>query len=87
MVDLRELFTLIDRLPREELEQVNRYIQQRRMTTVWTVPAEEIRAIENLMRPTHELTSKMSEEEINAILDKALDEVRRERKVQSQAVR
>jgi hypothetical protein len=83
MTDLRELYALIDQLPRDELEQLNRYIQQRRLTTVWAVPPEEIRAIEALMRPTHELTAQMSEEEINSVLDEALDEVRRERKPQN----
>jgi len=52
------------------------------MTTVWAVPPEEVRAIEELMRPTHELTANMSEEEINAVLDEALAEVRREHKAQ-----
>jgi hypothetical protein len=65
------------------LEQLNQYIQQRRQTTVWVVPTEEIKAIEQLMRPTHELTAAMDEDEINAVLDEALSEVRRERKAQS----
>jgi hypothetical protein len=82
MADLERLYKVIDQLPREDLEQLNRYIQQRRLTTVWTVPAEQIKAIEELMRPTHELTAHMNEDEINAILDEALDEVRRERKAQ-----
>lgn len=47
---------------------------------VWEVPAEAIREIEELMRPTHELTATMSEEEINEVLDEALNEVRLERK-------
>ncbi len=83
MTDLQQLYGIINELSREELESVNRYIQQRRLTTVWAVPAEEIRAIEVLMRPTHELTAQMSEDEINSVLDEALDEVRRERKAQS----
>jgi hypothetical protein len=83
MVDIQRLYELIDELPRQELEQLDRYIQQRRMTTVWSVPAEEIKAIEELMRSTHDLTAKMDEQEINAVLDEALDEVRRERKAQS----
>ncbi len=82
MADLERLYKVIDQLPREDLEQLNRYIQQRRLTTVWTVPAEEIKAIKELMRPTHELTAQMDDDEINAILDEALDEVRRERNAQ-----
>lgn len=83
MIDIQRLYDLVDQLPRQELEQLNRYIQQRRLTTVWEVPPGELKALEQLMRPTHELTSAMDEEEINAILDEALAEVRRERKTQS----
>jgi hypothetical protein len=82
MADLERLYKVIDQLPREDLEQLNPYIQQRRLTTVWTVPAEEIKAIEELMRPTHELTAQMDDDEINAILDEALDEVRHEQNAQ-----
>ncbi len=83
MVDMQRLYELIDELPRRELEQLDQYIRQRRLTTVWSVPAEEIKAIEELMRPTHELTAQMDEQEINAVLDEALAEVRRERKTQN----
>jgi hypothetical protein len=83
MADLEALYRVIDHLSREALEELNRYVQRRRMTTVWSVPPEEIRAIEQLMRPVHDATARMSEEEINAVLDDALTEVRRERKTQS----
>jgi len=83
MANMQRLYELIDQLPREELERLSQYIQHRRQTTVWTVPAEEIKAIEKLMRPTHELTAAMDEDEINAVLDEALAEVRRERKAAS----
>ena len=82
MVEMQRLYRLIDQLRREELEELNHYIQQRRLATVWAVPTEEIKAIEQLMRPTHEVTSTMTEEEINSVLDDALAEVRRERKTQ-----
>ncbi len=85
MVDMQRLYELIDELPRQELEQLDRYIQQRRLTTVWSVPGEEIQAIEELMRPTHELSAAMDEQEINAVLDEALAEARRERKTQNSA--
>lgn len=80
MIDLQTLYSIVDRLPREELEQLNQHIQQRRLSTVWAVPPEEIKAIEELMSPTHELTARMSEDEINAAIDEALNEVRHERK-------
>lgn len=83
MTDLQRLYKVIDQLPREELDRLDRYIQQRRTMTVWEVPPEQIQAIETLMRPTQELTVQMSDDEINAILDEALAEVRRERQTQS----
>lgn len=83
MTDLDKLFAVIDQLPRSELEQLDRYIQQRRSMTVWEVPSEAIKEIEEIMRPTHELTAQMTDEEINEVLDEALAEVRRERKTQS----
>lgn len=77
MTVLEKLYHLVDQLPREDLEELNRYIQQRRMTTVWAVAPEDIKALEDIMRPTHELAAQMSDEEINAVLDEALSEVRR----------
>ncbi len=85
MIDIERLYELVDQLPHQELEQLNRYIQQRRLTTVWEVPAAELKAIERLMRPTHELTATMDEDEINSILDEAIAEVRRERKTKGSA--
>lgn len=74
---LEKLYRLVDQLPREDLEELNRYIQQRRTMAVWAVAPEDIKAIEDIMRPTHELTAQMSEGEINSVLDEALSEVRR----------
>jgi hypothetical protein len=83
MIDMQRLYELVDQLPRRELEQLNRYIHHRRLTTVWEVAPEEIKAIEVLMRPTHELTTAMDEDDINNILDEAIAEVRRERKTKN----
>lgn len=83
MTALEKLYQLVDNLPREELEQLNRYIQHRRQTRVWEVAPESMQAIEVLMRPTHELTATMSDEEIDAEINEALDEVRSERQTTS----
>jgi hypothetical protein len=42
------------------------------MTTVWAVPPEQIKAIETLLRPVHEKSAQMSEDEINAAIDEAM---------------
>lgn len=83
MIDMQHLYKIIDALPAEALDNLSDYIQQRRRLAVWVVPPEEIQAIEKLMRPTHELTAKMTDEEINAVIDEELAEVRRERKAKN----
>jgi hypothetical protein len=50
---------------------------------VWEVPQENIAAIEEIMRPVHEEAAQMSEEEVNAAIDEAIAEVRRERQNKS----
>lgn len=75
-MELTQIYKVIDALPREALEQLHRYIQQRHLTTIWEVPSESSRAIEILMSPTHELTAHMSEDEINTIIDEAIAEAR-----------
>ncbi len=56
-------------------------MELRRLSTVWEVPAQEIRAIEHLMQPIHTLTAEISDEEINSVIDEAVHEVRHERKI------
>ncbi len=80
MTDLQTLLTEIDELPPEELETVYRHIVQRRHASYWLVPGENLKAIQEMMRPVYEQTAQMTDEEINAAIDEALDEVRRERK-------
>ena len=79
MTDLQQLFQVIDHLQPDELEQVSRYVEQRRRTTWWVVPPEHVRRIDEIMRPVQEEAAQMTEDEINAVIDEALAEVRRER--------
>lgn len=79
MTDLQDVFRVIDRLSHDELNQVRNYIEQRRRTTWWVVPPENLQRIAEIMRPLQDDAAQMSEDEINAIFDEALDEVRRER--------
>jgi hypothetical protein len=79
MTDLQALFRVVDELQPEELDQLNSYIQQRRRVTWWVVPAENLQKIAEVMQPVQQDAEHMTEDEINAIIDEALDEVRRER--------
>lgn len=83
MADIQQLYSLIDQLPREDLDRLSRYIQQRRLTTVWSVDPAAIQELETLLKPVHAQASIMTDEEIEQTLDEALAEVRRERKTQS----
>ena len=46
----------------------------------WIVPPENLEKLAEIMRPVQEEAAQMSEEEINALIDEAIAEVRRERK-------
>ena len=83
MVDMQRLYQLIDELAPQELEQLSLYLQQRRVRSVPAVPAEVRNAIEQLMHPPHDLRDVMDQDEINAVLDEAIAEIRRVRREQS----
>lgn len=78
MTDLQTLLAEIDELPPEELEQVYQHVVRRRQPTYWLVPGENLKAIQEIMRPVHEQTASMTDEEIDAVIDEALSEVRLE---------
>lgn len=80
MADLETLFRAVDELDHEELKQLEDYIEQRRKYAWWVVSPENLKKIDEIMRPVQEEAAHMSEEEINAVIDEALAEVRRERK-------
>ena len=85
MDGLQLLFQEIDKLPPEDFERLYRYVLQRRraLTTWGIVPPENLRKIQEVMRPVQEQAAKFSEDEINADIDRAIAEVRRERKAKS----
>jgi RecG-like helicase len=78
MANLRQLLTEIDTLNDEELEMVYRHIVQRRHASYWLVPGDQLKPIQQIMRPVYEATQHLDDEEIDAAIDQALDEVRRE---------
>jgi hypothetical protein len=80
MTDLEMLFKAVDELTPEELNQLHDYVEQKRRTTWWVVPPENLAEIAEIMRPVQEDAANMTEEEINEVIDEAIAEVRRERK-------
>jgi hypothetical protein len=83
MSDLTEFLHTIDTLSDEDIEVVYRHILTRRQPRYWLVDGEQIRKIQDVMQPVYQQTDQMEEAEINAILDEALTEVRRERRSQT----
>jgi hypothetical protein len=82
MADLQTLFQVIDGLPPEDLERLYHYIRQRHQTTWGIVPVENLSKIDKAMRPVQDEASQMPEDEVNTAIDRAIGEVRRERKAE-----
>ena len=80
MADMQTLFKVVDELSPDERQQLKDYIEEREKTTWWVVPPENIAKIAEIMRPVQEDAAKMTDEEINAVIDEALTAVRREEK-------
>ena len=50
------------------------------MPTWWIVPPENLRKIDELLRPVQEEAAQMSEEEVNRVIDEAIAEFNEELK-------
>ena len=81
MTDMQTLFRAVDELSPDECQQLKEYLEARDKTTWLIVPPENIAKIAEIMRPVHKNATKMTEEEINAVIDEAIVEVRREDKL------
>ena len=77
---LEQILHVIDELPPDELEAVFQYVAKRRQAHYWLVAGEQINRIREIMQPVHEQTDSMAEEDINAIIDEAIAEVRHGRR-------
>jgi len=80
MADMEMLFRAVDELTTDEVNQLSDYIEKRRRVTWWVVPPENLEKVAEIMRPVQEDAAQMSENEINALIEEAIAEVRRERK-------
>jgi hypothetical protein len=76
MSDLSHILSEIDALPPDELEAVYQHVSRKRPAKYWLVPGEHFRRIHEIMAPVHAEAASMTEEEINAAIDEAIEEVR-----------
>jgi hypothetical protein len=79
MVDMDMVFKAVTQMTAEEVEKLKEFIEQREKVTWWVVPPENLAKLAEITRPLQEDAAKMTEEEINAVIDEAIAEVRRER--------
>lgn len=77
MSNLTDILNALDQLPADELETVYRHLVQRRHAGYWLVAGETIASLREVLQPLYAETDTMSEAEINAAIDAAIDEVRR----------
>lgn len=81
MIKMVQLYRILDDLKElspTELDVVYRYIMQHRQpNSFWLIPGEDLKAIQAIMQPVYEQSAHLSDEEIDAIIDESLDEVRR----------
>jgi len=80
MVDMEMVFKAIDQMTREEIHQLTAYIEQQKKIRWWIIPPENLEKIAEIMRPVQEDAADMTDEEITAIIDEAIAEIRSERK-------
>jgi hypothetical protein len=83
VADLRQLLEAIDTLSQEELDLLDTRIQQRLRHEGWIVLPEALAEIDGMMKPVQEQAAEMDEAEVNAAIDQAVAEARRERQAQS----
>ncbi len=72
---------MADELSPEDSDALNQHIVQRRHAAYWLVPGENLKKIQEIMKPGYDQSESMSEAEIYAAIDEAIAEVRRERRV------
>jgi hypothetical protein len=86
MADIEKLLEAVDHLSREELNILAKRIQEKQSERERNDPGlkvlspDDLARIDEIMRPVQEEAAQMSEEEVFAAIDEAIDEVRRVRK-------
>ncbi|MBL8166444.1 MAG: hypothetical protein JNJ61_30960 [Anaerolineae bacterium] len=85
MTNMETLFRTIDELSPKELNDLFTYVQQRlKKVAWWGISPQKLARIDALMGPIQEEAAQMTDDDINAVIDEAIAEARREHK-QSQS--
>jgi len=82
MVDKQMLFSIVDELPPDDLEQLYQHIKQRRQVVLLRTATGTYQAVPGVPNPEPAETIR---EEVNAIIDDAISLVRRKRETQELA--
>lgn len=75
---LSQILDAVEELSGDELELVHKRISERLRTLYRHIPGENLKALGDIFEPLYTATDDMSEEDVFAVFDEALDEVRRE---------
>lgn len=78
MATLETLFQEVDKLDRDKLKRLYDYIEHKRRTQWWAVSSDNLGKIDKALSAVHQEAENMDDEEINALIDESIDEVRRE---------
>lgn len=76
---IKQLIEEIDKLPPDDLEAVYRHVAMRRQKAYWLVGGETFQPLKTILASVHEQAADLSDDEIDAAIDEALANVRRER--------
>ena len=82
MVDKQMLFSMVDQLPPDDLEQLYQHLKQRRQVVALRTASGTYHAVP---ASTHQEPAETIREEVNAIVDDAISLVRRKRETQELA--
>ena len=77
-MSLQELLIEVDSLSSEELEALYRHIVQRRTPSYWLLDGASLGNLHDALQTVHQQATEYSDEAIDAEIDAALNEVRRE---------
>lgn len=81
MVNMQMIFKAVDEMTTEQINELKGYLEEKQRVVKWAIiRPEDLQEFKEIMRPMREDAVNMTEAEVNAVIDEAIAEVRRERK-------
>ena len=77
---LEEIIEAVDKLNHDDRTTLYQYLRHKRQTEWWSVSSDNLKRIDDALSPVQQEAESMTDDEINAVIDEAIDEVRRERR-------